>query len=480
MNIKRLFLALGLLCLCAQLQAKLSLPEIIGDNMVLQQQSNARIWGWSNPGARVSIRPSWSSRAVQVKADASGKWIAALPTPKASYTQHSIVIESAGEKISLHNVLIGEVWFASGQSNMEMPLNGFWNCPVEGANEVLASAGKWKGVRMVTIPKTGSLKPEERVEGKWQEPLPQNVRWWSATSTFFAHKLNEVLDIPVGVIVCSWGGSRVESWLPEEIVRGYEDIDFETESTKMEQTWWHYSDVTIMYNAMYHPIKDYTVKGFLWYQGESNVGKEDSYSERFQTLCQLWRADQGFEAPVFWVELCPWFYGGDGTSGARFREMQHGLEKKIANGKMICTNDLVYPDEDIQIHPRNKRGVGERLAYAALCKTYSMDALRCDCPCFKELIINGKMLEIYLDNAEDGLYPWKGLEGFEVAGPDRVFHPAYAWLDTDRKCILVSCPDVQWPQAVRYCFRDFQLGNVRNVHGLPLIPFRSDDWPALR
>ena len=477
MTLKRIILALALVLLSAQVQAKLSLPEIIGDNMVLQQQTKVNIWGWATPGASVRVKASWSSATVSARAAADGRWIAKIDTPAASYTPQTVTISADGEKVVLKDVLIGEVWFASGQSNMEMPIHGFWNCPVEGANRTIADAMQYnKGLRMVTVPKTGSHNLEDRVKGSWQQCSPETVRWWSATATYFGERLCATLDIPVGIISCSWGGSRVESWLPEETVRGYGDIDFEKETNLREGNWWHYSNVTIMYNAMYYPIRDYTVQGFIWYQGESNVGKEDSYAERFKTLAGIWRADQGREAPIYWVELAPWRYGGDGRQGARFREMQFRLSNEIPNSAMVCTNDLVYPDEDTQIHPRNKQGVGERLAWCALNNTYGYENIKYRNPSYKEYKIEGNVVEIFLNDAPDGIYPWKGLEGFEVAGNDRVFYPAVAWINQNDKSVMVMSPDVQYPKAVRYCFKDFSIGNVKSVYELPLVPFRTDDW----
>ena len=466
---------LAVMAAAGTISAKITLPEIIGDNMVLQQDTKVRIWGKASAGKTVTITTSWSREKTKVTADGDGNWLALVQTPAASYTQHSMVI-SDGEAVKLDNILIGEVWFCGGQSNMEMPLNGFWDCPIEGSNEEIATSGKRSGIRLVKIPKTGTLAPSETVEGKWELSNPQNTRWFSATAWYFARMLNEALDIPVGLVSCNWGGTRVESWLPEEIVRTYPDIDYDSECCKKEQTWWHYSNVTIMYNGMYYPIRNYTVKGFIWYQGESNVGKHDTYPDRFKTLVNLWRENQGSESPVFLVELAPWLYGGDGTSGARFREMQHNLAREISNCGVICTNDLVYPDEDTQIHPRNKKDVGHRLAYLALNRTYGQTGIECQYPEYKSFTIDGDTAEVFFDNAEDGLSPWKGLEGFEVAGEDKVFHKAEARVHTGHKSVLVRSDEVASPVAVRYCFRDFQIGNLFSGRYLPVLPFRTDNW----
>ena len=466
---------LALIAAAGTISAKITLPEIIGDNMVLQQDTKVRIWGKASAGKTVTITTSWSREKVRVTADNQGNWLASIQTPKASYTRHSMAI-SDGEAVRLDNILIGEVWFCGGQSNMEMPLNGFWDCPIEGSNEEIATSGRRDGIRLVKIPKTGTLEPAENVEGKWELSNPQNTRWFSATAWYFARMLNEALDIPVGLLSCNWGGTRVESWLPEEIVRTYPDIDYDPECCKKEQTWWHYSNVTIMYNGMYNPIRNYTVRGFIWYQGESNVGKQDTYPERFKTLVNIWRTDQGCESPVYLVELAPWLYGGDGTSGARFREMQHNLAKEISNCGVICTNDLVYPDEDTQIHPRNKKDVGYRLAYLALNRTYGQEGVECRYPEYKSFTVNGDTAEVFFDNADDGLSPWKGFVGFEVAGEDKVFHKAEAWVHTGHKSVMVRSDEVASPVAVRYCFRDFQIGNLTSGRDLPVLPFRTDDW----
>ncbi|MGB4567584.1 MAG: sialate O-acetylesterase, partial [Dysgonamonadaceae bacterium] len=196
-------------CLFAAVYAKPDLPEILSDNMVLQQNTKVNLWGKSDPGKTVEIRPSWTSEITKVEVDAKGNWIASIATPSASFIPCSISI-SDGEKVVLNNILIGEVWLASGQSNMEMPLNGFWNNPVLKANETIAMAGQNKGIRFVTIPKTAALVPQETVKGMWQACTPENAPGFSATAYHFAQTLYRALNIPIGIIVSSWGGSRVE------------------------------------------------------------------------------------------------------------------------------------------------------------------------------------------------------------------------------------------------------------------------------
>lgn len=265
--------------------AKVLLPEILSDNMVLQQNTKVKLWGKSDLGKTVEIRPSWTAEITKVGVDSKGNWIAFVATPAASFIPYSISI-SDGEKVVLNNVLIGEVWFASGQSNMEMPLNGFWNNPIFKANETIAMAGQNEGIRFVTIPKTAAMEPQETVKGKWQECTPENAPGFSATAYYFAQTLYRALHVPVGIIVSSWGGSRVESWTSREILETYPDVDL---SEKAINDLHPMSRPMLMYNAMIHPLIHYTIKGFIWYQGESNVGYHDVYAERLANMVNLWQ-----------------------------------------------------------------------------------------------------------------------------------------------------------------------------------------------
>lgn len=466
----------GLLLSCNLAQAKIELPEIIGDNMVLQQQTNAHLWGKATPKATVTINVSWSGEKFTTRADKEGHWLVSVPTPAASKDEQTIVIEENGEQTVISRVLIGEVWFASGQSNMEMPLNGFWNCPVEGSNEVIATASENRFVRIAPIPQNGQTKPVEEVKGKWEVPSPATAPRMSATSYFFATMLQRALDIPVGVIACAWGGSRVEGWLPESIVSKYEDVNVKQEQEKgWNGQWWHYHTPCIMYNGMLHPLRHYTVRGFLWYQGESNVGKHDTYPQRLKTMVDLWRSEFGGTAadmPFYEVEIAPWG-GNDDWSGPRFRECQHEAARIIENAGCICINDLVYPYERWQIHPAQKREVGNRLAYMALNRTYGFKSIACDSPEFDHMQVKDGEIEVFFRYADDGLSPWQDIEGFEIAGDDDQYKPAKARLNESNKSIVVSSPEVPQPKNVRYCYRAFQIGNLKNHRGLPAVPFRT-------
>jgi sialate O-acetylesterase len=482
MTLKQLFFSAAALLLSATFSAnaKITLPEQLGDYCVLQQQTAANLWGRAAANSKVSVKVSWSKAKYSVTADSEGRWLLTVNTPAASYDPQTITISDKDGSVTLHDVLIGEVWLAGGQSNMEMPLNGFNGCPVEGSAETILRAGEWKGkVREVKIPKTGNPEPQEFVQGKWVETNPVTAKDFSAVAWHFAVALNSALDVPIGIVACNWGGSAVESWLPEDLVHSYPANTVPGGSCEPVMNpggWYECTSPYVMYNAMICPVSHYTIKGFIWYQGETNAGLPQYYPERLATMVQIWRdlwGDQNL--PFYEVELAPWRYGGDGTSGARIREAQHKAVEIIPHSGIVCTNDLAYPYEKDQIHPCQKKQVGERLALLALNRNYDMAALACEGPVYKDIEISGNTVTVNFKNTGwDGLSPWHDIVGFELAGEDRVFYPAKA----ERKdvSVVVTCDQVPNPVAVRYCFRDFQIGNLTGSMNLPAVPFRSDNW----
>lgn len=360
-------LILSLICLAAAwgAAAKVELPEIIGSDMVLQQNAQCRLWGWADPRATVRIETSWGAECT-VRSDADGRWSARVNTPAGSYEPQQVTIVS-GERVVLDNVLIGEVWFAGGQSNMEMPLRGFNNCPIAGANEIIARAGSMRDrLRYVKIPLTAAYTPQDRVPGKWRPCTVETAPDFTATGYFFAELLADVLHVPVGIVDCTWGGTRVEGWTNREILETYPDIDLTEKGIEATTDWLR---PMVMYNAMLHPVAGYTVRGFLWYQGESNVNQYKDYAVRLSNMVGLWRSlwKQG-DIPFYYVEVAPFAYGSG--NGPYLREAQWEARELIPNSGLICTNDLVEPYEATNIHPKNKREVGHRLAYMALNKTY--------------------------------------------------------------------------------------------------------------
>lgn len=474
-NIRTLWALAGLSVCSFNLNA-VELPEIISDNAVLQQNSDARLWGWSKPGKTVTVTPSWDGKKYTAKADkTTGRWEVSVATPGASFTPYSISFDD-GEPMTIDNVLIGEVWFCSGQSNMEMPLRGFWTQPVEGAAQAIAYSGKYPGIRMATVPKKGAYTPQERVEGKWMLSKPENAGEFSALAYFFAQSLTDILDVPVGIINCAYGGSKVEGWMPKEKLDTYPGWDMAKEETDTVLN--EYERIGVMWNAMLNPVADYTVKGFLWNQGESNVGRHHEYPAHQSDMVQIWRDRWGLgELPFYFVELPAWKYGnGEKADAALFRECQHRAAQMIPNSGIVCTTDLVYPYELEDVHASKKREIGERLAFMAANRTYGVKGISTTYPSYKSVEFDGDKAVISFNNADAGLNPNMNLPGFEVAGEDRVFYPAEAVEDWNLHTVTVSSDKVLEVKAVRYCFKNFAIGKIKDMYGMPLIPFRTDDW----
>lgn len=463
-------------------QQAVELPDIISDNAVLQQQAEVKLWGWSKPGKTVTVSPSWGGSYKATADSGSGRWEVSVKTPAATFEAQSIAFADGDKDVTIDNVLIGEVWFCSGQSNMEMPLRGFWCQPVEGAAQAVAYSGKYPGIRVATIPKRASYTPEDRVEGKWKESLPKNAPEFSALAYFFARSLTDMLDVPVGIISCAYGGSKVEGWMPKWKLDEYEGWDVEKEKSTPDSVLHEWERINVMYNAMLHPVIGYTVKGFLWNQGESNVGRHKEYPSHQRDMVQIWRDEWGQgELPFYFVELPGWKYGGgDDVEAALFRECQHKAAEITANSGVVCTTDLVYPYELEDIHARKKQEIGERLAFMAAARTYNIEGVANTYPSYKSVELLGDKATLHFNNADAGLNPNMNLQGFEVAGEDRVFYPAEATEDWNARTVTVSSDKVKDIKAVRYCFNNFAIGTLKDMNGMPLIPFRTDDWDDAR
>lgn len=483
---KQLIAAVAMILAANVTEAKVRLPHLIGDNMVIQQQSDVRLWGWDKAGETVTVRTSWDNATATVKTGKDGKWLLTVKAPKASYTPLSITFTDSDGSTTVNNVLSGEVWVCAGQSNMEMPVKGFGNCPVENVNKEVLDAVNSKGVRSVKVPSVMSMKPLDDAQCEWRQCNPNTVGEFSATGYFFARMVSRALDIPVGLIEANKGGSRVESWLDEDNLKKYTKEEIK-DSVKMTKNFkWDFHYPLLWGNGTFHPILNYTVKGILYYQGCSNVGDPgNQYSERLKLLVEQWRRDfKQSELPFYFVQIAPYCYGDgqEGISGALLREQQVRASDIIPNSALVCTNDAVYPYETEQIHPAQKQKVGERLAYLALNKTYGMNRIICESPRYKDMIVQDGTAYLSFDNLADGYSRIGNIEGFEVAGEDKVFHKATAikfWVegnDPRNERIAVSSPEVKVPVAVRYCFKNFQLGNLANQGGLPLFPFRTDNW----
>ena len=474
---------LALLALSAQ--AKVRLSHLVGDNMVLQQQRNVRLWGWARPGSEVKVTVSWNSSVTMVMAGSDGSWIARIMTPKASYEPLTLTFDDGDGPLTIRNVLSGEVWVCAGQSNMEMPVRGFWGCPVEGYNDVVIDSRNHSAVRSVKVPSIMRMEPQTDAQCEWRECGPQTVGDFSATGYFFARTMHQALDVPIGIIEANKGGSRVESWLTKENLQRYTSEPTDSAGIVAFKPEYDYQRALFWGNGTFNPILKATVKGILFYQGCSNVGDPgNQYSERLKLLVEQWRSQFGLgEIPFYFVEIAPYHYDDvQATNGALLREQQQRAAQIIPNSSLVCTNDLAYPYETTQIHPAQKRQVGERLAWTALNRDYGFEQVLYKSSRYKDMMVKGDTVFIHLQDNYHADAPFEQIEGFEVAGEDRVFYPAQAqhfWQPGGGywdEAIIVTSPVVLQPVAVRYCFRNFQLGNVKNGANLPLFPFRTDNW----
>lgn len=472
---KRLIIILSMLVLSLGAEAKLTPNRLFSDGMVLQQNSSAKIWGTADAGSTVTASTSWNGKRYSAKADSEGRWELQVSTPAASYTPYSVTLSGAGEKVVIKDVLIGEVWFASGQSNMEMPMRGFYNCPVEGAADYISAAPARDKIRMFTVPIVQTNELRYEVEGQWAGADQSTIKAMSATAFFFAHKLNSTLDVPIGIVSCARGGSRVESWLPREILESYPDIDLTPEGILAET---EYTRPMQMYNGMLNPVKGYTVKGFIWYQGCSNVYAPQNFTDRMLTMIEHWRGlwgDDDNALPFYTVEIAPYRYRNGSDNASLLRLAQHEVAAKAPNCGIVVTNDLVAPYEMDNIHPADKKSVGHRLAYLALNRDYGMYEVACKSPEAVEVIkVPGCESEIgvVLTDCPNGLDRWLEIEGLEVAGPDGDFHPVtFAYFEWEPKYLRVRSEFVHNPVQVRYGWGDFNPGNLKNSEGLPVSPF---------
>lgn len=452
--------------------AKITLPGFFGDNMVLQQNTGAAIWGESKANASVTITTSWNNKRYSAKADNWGKWKTKVSTPSAG-GPYKITI-SDGEAITLNNILIGEVWLLSGQSNMEMPMKGFRDQPIIGSNDVIFTSSNDQ-IRLYTVPKTLKVQVQDTAKRSvWRVAEPESVSNFSSTGYYFGRLLQQALHVPVGLISISNSGSSAEAWLSAEALKAFPDIKLPVlaDSTRL-----NVRTPTTCYNGMLHPFIGFTIKGCIWYQGESNVDRAEEYEKLFPAMVKEWRDEFGQgDFPFYYVQIAPFNYGltspGRNINSAFLRDAQRKVENKIPNSGMAVVMDI---GEEKNIHPANKEAGGKRLAYLALNKTYDKKGFAYTSPAYDTLIITGSVCTVRFKNAPNGLTSFgKTLSNFEVAGANKIWRPATAvvWQGT----VQVSSPEVKEPVAVRYAFKDFVTGDLFSNEGLPVSSFRTDNW----
>ncbi|MFY7899640.1 MAG: sialate O-acetylesterase [Chitinophagaceae bacterium] len=458
-----------LLLSIAQVKAQTSLPTFFSDSMVMQQQSNAAIWGTDAPNSKIVVKASWGKR-IETTCNNNGKWKVNIPTPIAGGPYR---IEIKGKsKVVLNNILIGEVWLCSGQSNMEMTVRGNNNQPIIGNNETILQSTN-QSIRVFQTQRNFSRTAAEDTKGKWSTACPTNTGNFSAVAYFFAKKIHSVLGIPVGIIQTSWGNSIIESWMDSATLASFKPVKISNNASMKDANQTH----TMLYNSMIHPFVGFTIKGMLWYQGESNQNNAKDYSSLLKLTVDSWRNQwqQGL-FPFYYVQIAP-HAGTVGTlSNALLREAQMKSLNIIENSGMAITMDV---GEQNMVHPAQKEIVGTRLAYWAFAKEYKIQGIEHSGPIFKQIekIVNDSIV-VSFDYANLGLTTFgKPLSDFEIAGEDKVFYPAKAMFTRGCKnCITVWNEDVKNPISVRYAFKNWVQGSLYNTQALPASSFRTDTW----
>jgi sialate O-acetylesterase len=447
--------------------AEVKLPAIFSDNMVLQQQTEAAFWGTAAKNSTVKVITGWNKKSYTTRAGNDGKWKLKVATPSAGGPYEVTV--SDGTLLRLNNVMIGEVWVCSGQSNMEMPMKGFMNQPVTGSNETIATSSN-PDIRLFTVKKAVNLQPQDDFTGSWKNCEPENVSEFSATAYYFGLMLYNALKVPIGLINTSWGGTRIEPWISEA---GFKNFDFIKLPDKNLQGTLSQQTPTVLFNAMINPMVGYGIKGAIWYQGESNRNEADKYVSLLPGMVEDWRTVWGVgEFPFYYVQIAPFDYGPTGLNSAYLREAQLKASTAIPNIGMASIMDVGEKD---CIHPANKKAAGDRLAFLALANTYGKKGFAASGPVFKEMTVTGAMVKLTFTNAANGLTSnGQVLSCFEVAGANKRFYPAEAFISGGGITIFSSL--VAEPVAVRYAFKDFIVGDLFNTEGLPASSFRTDNW----
>jgi sialate O-acetylesterase len=446
---------------------QLRVPTLFSSDMVLQQNSELTLWGWANRNDEVTISTSWDHKEITTKTSATEAiWKTAINTPSAG-GPYTITIKTKSQQILLENVLIGEVWLCSGQSNME------WSASkgiIDSLTEV--SNANNPNIRMFNVQKATYNYPLNNCTGTWKSCTPEIMGTFSAVGYFFGRRLNENLNVPIGLINASWGGTPIEVWMKGDLIE--KDSLLLSDAYKNTKAW---SPIKpgATYNTMIYPLTGFPIAGVIWYQGESNVQHHPTYSRLFKMMVENWRSDWKKELPFYTVQIAPHSYKWQFENlflAAYLREQQTQC-MQIPNTDMIVTTDLVTDTTDI--HPRNKKDVGIRLANLALTDTYHKSGINSKFPKYKSLSMEKGKIRISFDNAPNGLKcNGKELTEFCIAGSDKVFHKATAKID--KNTVVVSCKEVKNPVAVRFAFRNSPLPNLFSIEGLPVIPFRTDNW----
>ncbi|SHF19779.1 sialate O-acetylesterase [Fodinibius roseus] len=470
MKIKRFYylpLVLGIFLVSVPNSLAIDLPAIFQNGMVLQQNSEVAVWGTTNPNIKVTVTTGWNRESYNTFSGKNGKWQVDVSTPQGGFNEYEITIE-ADETVTLENILIGEVWLSSGQSNMAMPVKGYINQPINKSMDILMDA-KNPYIRLFEIERNSASKPAPDIKGTWTKSNIHTVKDFSVVAFIFGKQLFEKLEIPIGLIGSYWGGSSVEAWMNAKALDEYPSLDPSLQKNQEKNA---NRIPSALFNGMIKPIIPYGIKGAIWYQGETNRDRAKEYRSLFPDMIRSWREEWGIsDFPFYFVQIAPYSYDGSNMS-AFLREAQLKTMQKVSHSGMAVTMDI---GEKNNIHPAKKIPVGERLSFWALAKTYGIEGLPYSGPVYQAMDVKDNKVHLSFKYAPNGFTTFdRELTAFEVAGENKKFVPANATISNDK--IIVWSEEVNEPKAVRYCFKDWCVGNLYNTAGLPASSFRTDDW----
>jgi sialate O-acetylesterase len=457
--VKRFFFTAVLIFSSLQIiNANISLPEIFSSNMVLQQNSDVIFWGWAKPGEKVIIKADWMNEEISAEGSVQGTWKISLKTPAAG-GPYNILIKGQNE-IILKNVLLGEVWLCSGQSNMEMSAQ--WG--IDNGEEEIKNAN-YPEIRLFTVNTSTSLYPQDHFTGTWSVCTPETMKNFSAIGYFFARKLNKELGVPIGIINSSWGGTPAESWMPEEATQ--KDDFLREAAAKQKIVPWGPVEPARIYNAMISPMIQFHIAGVLWYQGEANTINGYAYKELLSSLIGSWRSKWGYDFPFYFAQIAPYKYGNP-FEGVIVRDAQRKA-LDVPNTGMAVLSDLC---DTLDIHPKDKQDAAMRLSFLALNRYYKKGLPEDSGPLYKDFTVDKNKAFISFSHSEGLHVKGEKLTYFEIAGADKKFYPAEAKIKGQQ--VIVQSKNVKIPVAVRFAWRNTAVPNLFNGANLPASCFTTE------
>lgn len=477
---KRVLAAAAVLLSALWSQAQpLTLSHLFSDHAVFQQETTVPVWGWGAPGKRVEVK--WEGTTFRTTVLPDSTWRVSLPTGKADGMARTLEVRSGKETLTRGDIVLGEVWICSGQSNMEMPLRGFGFQEVEGAAEAIMAAPETaRDVRVFDIKTPKAYRPLTDVEAVWRYSDSAMAAETSAVAYFFARRLTRTLGVPVGIVVNAWGGSRIEPWMTRETIDGAgltrEELDALYAVEDVPDRWPETPE--LIWNGRVRPVVGYAAKGILWYQGCSNMGQPHCYDKLQAAMVRMWRKEWGRDLPFIFTLLAAYGHGDDnGRWRPHFVLNQLHTEEILDRSWAVCTETLGNPNT---VHPAQKKEVADMMVQRALQSVYGIPTgMSIELPRLKSVdYLEDGTVKVTLTQVWGNLgsISERRIVGFELAGEDRIFHLSDAEVDWDGQTLIVKCADVPHPVAVRYGFRNWMGANLCTSYGIPVPPFRSDDW----